>query len=408
MAANRNYSSVARATTLTGSVNGSSTIITVTETTGFPTAPFTLVIDPARTVEEAVTVTAVVGLSLTVTRGVDGTAASPHDAGATVRHMATARDWREPAEHINATENIHGVTGGLVGLTAPQVLDNKTFTAISTDHTPVVLKNAVVQTSDLLQVQTSAGTTIASVKPSGRFSGPGIDGTSTSTFTAGSAVTTPLIAKGFAAQTAKLFSARDAADIELASIGFDGTLNARSTGVSGNLTVSETADIKDLHTSNTAILQTGNTSNTPLVVQAPSALSAAAVAVKNPAATNVAGVRGETGSFQMFHGGDPANVIPWKIHCGSKSVTIGTGTSSIGTTVDISSYGFTQNPLIILTVRQFEESTLKRRVGATVSDISLTAFDARVFQTEGENVPDNTNYNLYWFAMQMTPGAASG
>jgi len=408
MASNRNYSSVARATTLTGSVNGSATVITVTETTGFPTAPFTLVIDPARTVEEAVTVTAVVGLNLTVVRGVDGTAASPHDAGATVRHMATARDFREPAEHINQEVDVHGVDGELAGVDAVQSLDNKTFIA-NTDHTPLKVKNAVVQTADLVQIQNSAGTTLASIKPTGRISTPGVDGTNSSTFTAGAAGTVPLIAKGAAAQTAKLFSARDAADIELASIAFDGVLTAKSTNVSGNLTVSADTQLKNLTTTDSSLAKNTDTGVSAMTVQAATGTTAPPLVVQTPAATQVAGVKGQTGSWQLFHGGTAANVVPFKIHAGVDTVTIGAGASSQFGTIDLTPYGFDIGPVICLTVRQKEASTTKRRVAVNMASIVTTSsVSYRVFQTQGDPLPDDETYSVHWIGIQMLPTVAIG
>lgn len=62
-----------------------------------------------------------------MTRGVDGTAGSTHDSGATVTHSATARDFREPQEHIAAESGVHGVSGDVVGTTDSQFLSNKTL-----------------------------------------------------------------------------------------------------------------------------------------------------------------------------------------------------------------------------------------------------------------------------------------
>lgn len=407
MAAARNYSSVARATTLTGSVNGSATVIPVTETTGFPTVPFTLVLDPARTVEEAVTVTNIVGLNLTVVRGVDGTAASPHDAGATVRHMATARDFREAAEHIGATADVHGVAGELLGITAAQVVDNKTFMATG-NHTPLIAKASGTQTVDIFQVQNNAGTKIAGVTVAGRIDTPGINGSNTSTFTSGASGTVPLIAKGAPAQVANLISARDAADIELMHVGFDGTLQARSTAVSGDLVVSNTTTLTDEVTTHSSFHKTTEATQSPLTVQTYPTSSAAAIAVIDPATVPVAGVRGSVGSWQLYHGGDASNVVPFKIHTGTISCTITAGNTSIGGHVDFSSYGWAAPPHVQLTVRQFEESTLKRRVAVTLNDPTTSGFDFRVHQTAAETVPDNTNYTVYWMAIQMTPTVSNG
>ncbi|HET8765830.1 MAG TPA: hypothetical protein VFM86_00740, partial [Pedococcus sp.] len=133
MAAARFYSSVVGALDLTGSISNSATSMTVSSTSGLPgTTPFTLVLDPGTATEEIVDVTNVSGLTLTITRGVDGTAAQAHSAGVgNVRHMATARDFREPQEHIGNSADVHGVgsTSSVVGTETVQTLKNKTAAA---------------------------------------------------------------------------------------------------------------------------------------------------------------------------------------------------------------------------------------------------------------------------------------
>lgn len=123
----RNYSSVAAVTQITSGISAGSASMAVAATTGFPSTPFTVVIDPGVSGEEIVTVTGVSGLTLSIDRGQDDTTAVSHIAGATVRHMVTARDLQEPQDHIAATTNIHGVTGGFVGTTQTQTLTNKTM-----------------------------------------------------------------------------------------------------------------------------------------------------------------------------------------------------------------------------------------------------------------------------------------
>ncbi len=127
----RFYSSTALQTNLTSSINASATTIQVASTTGFPAStPFTLALDYGAANEELVDVTAVGGLSLTVTRAVDTTSASAHNAGAVVRHVTSARDFREMKEHELAETNVHGFTpadGEFVGTTATQSLSNKTL-----------------------------------------------------------------------------------------------------------------------------------------------------------------------------------------------------------------------------------------------------------------------------------------
>ena len=98
----RYYSSTAVATTLSASANNSTTSITVAALSGFPAqTPWTAILDADTASEEVVTVTNVSGTTLTVTRGVDGTSAVSHNAGAVFRHGVSARDFDETNSHVN-------------------------------------------------------------------------------------------------------------------------------------------------------------------------------------------------------------------------------------------------------------------------------------------------------------------
>ena len=125
----RYYSSTAVEMALTGAVNEVALTFVVDTTLGLPAqTPFTLVVDVGLSTEEIVTVTGVSGMNLTVTRGEDNSTAIAHTAGAIVRHMMTARDLREPAVHVDATANVHGIgaTASVVGTDTAQTLTNKT------------------------------------------------------------------------------------------------------------------------------------------------------------------------------------------------------------------------------------------------------------------------------------------
>ena len=132
MAPSRYYSSVARRTTLTADINGTTTSITVAAATGFPsTTPYTLIIDQDTVNEEIVEVTSRSGTTLTVTRGVDGTSGIAHTAGAAVEHGVSARDFADSRGHEAASEAVHGLGAGsaVVGETDTQTLTNKTLTS---------------------------------------------------------------------------------------------------------------------------------------------------------------------------------------------------------------------------------------------------------------------------------------
>lgn len=130
--ARRYYSSTAVATTLSGNINNSTTSITVAALSGYPVStPWTAIIDPDTASEEVVTVTGVSGTTLTVTRGVDGTSATSHNAGAVFRHGVSARDFDETNAHANTTGNPHGTTATDVGAATSSHDHNATYVAQS-------------------------------------------------------------------------------------------------------------------------------------------------------------------------------------------------------------------------------------------------------------------------------------
>jgi hypothetical protein len=138
----RRYSSISQETYLQTALNATATTMTVNSANvlgGITPASgerLTLVIDPDTALEEivyAVSPSSPSSTTITIIRGVDGTgtegvSGQSHSAGAKVRHMAIAVDFREANNHIEATTG-HGATGAVVGTTNTQTLTNKTLTA---------------------------------------------------------------------------------------------------------------------------------------------------------------------------------------------------------------------------------------------------------------------------------------
>lgn len=126
----RYYSSTAVKTTLSSSIGSSDATMTVASMSGFPSSyPYTLILEKDSANEEIVTVTALVGTSLSITRGVDGTSGRSHSAGVSVEHGVIALDFTNFRSHEAAAANVHDIGSGasVVGTTTTQTLSNKTL-----------------------------------------------------------------------------------------------------------------------------------------------------------------------------------------------------------------------------------------------------------------------------------------
>lgn len=126
----RYYSSTAVKTTLSSSIGSSDSTMTVASMSGFPSSyPYTLILEKDSANEEIVTVTALVGTSLTITRGVDGTSGRSHSAGIAVEHGVIALDFTNFRAHEAAAANVHDIGAGasVVGTTTTQTISNKTL-----------------------------------------------------------------------------------------------------------------------------------------------------------------------------------------------------------------------------------------------------------------------------------------
>jgi hypothetical protein len=162
---------VAQDTTITSGITSSSTTVTVGATTGYPSSyPFVLALDYNTAAEELVTVTGVSGLTLTITRGYNGTTATAHNTGAVVRHVITAQDLTDAQTHYGTalSAGAHGVTGALATFLGSPTSTN--FAAVLSDETgtgPAVFSNSPTLVTPVLGVATATsinGTTVPSSK----------------------------------------------------------------------------------------------------------------------------------------------------------------------------------------------------------------------------------------------------
>ena len=135
----RKYSSRSQQPTLSSAITSSDSTMTVgsgSALMGGKTPAvgetFTVVIDPDTALEEIVDVSNYSsGNTLTIARGIDGSSAVAHSAGAVVRHMIIGRDPQEANNHQEASSGVHGITGSVVGTTDTQTLTGKTISGAS-------------------------------------------------------------------------------------------------------------------------------------------------------------------------------------------------------------------------------------------------------------------------------------
>src|SRR3970040_3182626 len=101
--ARRHYSNIAVATTLVSGIDASDTSLVVADATGFPQAPFALMIDEGTADQEVILVGSKSGTNfLGLTRAFDGTVAKQHVANAAIVHVVIALDLDTIFAHSHA------------------------------------------------------------------------------------------------------------------------------------------------------------------------------------------------------------------------------------------------------------------------------------------------------------------
>jgi hypothetical protein len=146
----RKYTSRSQQTTITSAITSGASSMTVASASTIlggvsPSSitggiTFTVVIDPDTALEEILDVTGASSSTFTITRGVDGSSAQDHSAGAVIRHMLIGRDVREPNTHAESGTGVHGLasTSVVVGTFDTQTLTNKTLTSPTISGSPTI------------------------------------------------------------------------------------------------------------------------------------------------------------------------------------------------------------------------------------------------------------------------------
>ncbi len=156
----RSYAGAAPACTLTNAITNADTSAlltgTVTAWNSTATGPFFMVIDPGLVTEEKVLVGSRTGSSLSsITRGVDGTTASSHSAGATCYPVFTATDADE-ANTLVSTMTTRGdlltMGSGPTVARIPIGTNGYVLTSNGTDAAWAVLPPSVAGDSDQLVI----------------------------------------------------------------------------------------------------------------------------------------------------------------------------------------------------------------------------------------------------------------
>lgn len=162
----RYYSATAQDTTVTSAITSSSTTVVVGATTNFPTQyPFILALDFGAASEELVAVTGASGLTLSISRGFNGSTAQSHSTGAVVRHVAVAQDFTDAQNHYATalTAGAHGVTGALATfLGSPSSANFASYLTDETGSGPAVFATGPTISGPTISSPVITGTIAAS------------------------------------------------------------------------------------------------------------------------------------------------------------------------------------------------------------------------------------------------------
>ena len=279
----REYKGAATPCTIVSTITSSSTTITISDATNWPTGSFSLVIDPGLAGEEKLLITSRTATTLTVTtRGYDNTTASAHTTGAIIYPVPTAVDFDEANSHVNSSSGVHGLTGSVVGDADTQTLTNKklsdsTTTIVDVTDATKAIKFDIAGTTAITGTIATAFTTAKTVTipdATDTLVGKATTDTLTNKTLTSPVITTPKISSTYTAKTASytfvsgdegnLFSMNNAATQQF-NIPTDATY-AFAVGTEFNvfwITGAGQPTIGAVTTGTTAVISTGATSATP-------------------------------------------------------------------------------------------------------------------------------------------------
>jgi hypothetical protein len=128
----RNYSNITNVGSLSGAVGTGETTLPISGGwSNLPAFPFYIIVDRGNSLEECMLATGGNATALDVTRGYDGSAPASHGISATVEVAVLAEFFAKADQHVEASTNAHGLSGGaaVVGTTQTQTVTNKTINA---------------------------------------------------------------------------------------------------------------------------------------------------------------------------------------------------------------------------------------------------------------------------------------
>ena len=153
----RSYSGGARSVQLTAPVDAALTTLVwpITLPVNWPddaTGPFSCVVDRDGVKEEKLLCSDSSGGFLTIiTRAYDGTTPQSHDVNAPIEVIGTAIDFDEANAHINASTDVHGLSGGdrVVGESKAATLTNKAISGSANTLTNIPLSASPETVSEI-------------------------------------------------------------------------------------------------------------------------------------------------------------------------------------------------------------------------------------------------------------------